>query len=225
MKIPATGAVLDYAQRLGWRRALLRGAYVAANQFGTVSILDCVRLRREDIATALAETAGGYECRFLAPGEADRFAGQLDSQSARILPEALARGDAVYVVLDGDRLASIGFYAEGPTPILNDLVIHFDSPARYMYGGYTQAAYRGRRLHALGILRAARELFDHHVPLLVSVCERTNYPAVVSVHRMGWQPCGAVYRVGVGPWMWFGQTAAARTIGMRLSSRHAKIPA
>jgi hypothetical protein len=128
----------------------------------------------------------------------------------------LSRGDDAYAILDKGRLASIGLYAAGPTPVMSDLVVHFDPPARYMYRGYTPSAYRGQRLHALGILCAATELFDRGVPQLVTVCERTNYPAVVSVVRMGWRPRGALYRIGVGPWTRIGRTTEAQTIGMRL---------
>ena len=126
-----------------------------------------------------------------------------------------------YVILDGDSLASIGLYAAAPTPILNDLMVHFDPPTRYMYQGFTQVAYRGKRLHALGILRAAQELFDRQVPQLVTVCEKTNYPATISVHRMGWKACGTLYRVGVGPWSRLGRTSAASDSGMRLEFRSA----
>lgn len=223
MKVPGSAEILDYAGRLGWRRALFRGVYVATNQLVRLSIFDCFRLRREDINAELAKTVGGYQCRFLAPHEANRFFCQLDGELARGFHEAIARGDKAYVILDGERLASIGLYAEAPTPILNDLTVHFDPPARYMYRGYTQAAYRGQRLHALGILRAALELFDLQVPQLVTLCEKTNYPATISVHRMGWQPCGALYRVGIGPWTRLGQTATARSNGMRLELRSSKI--
>jgi len=219
MMVPGSAEILDYARRLGWRRALFRGAYVATNQVARLSIFDCFRLRPGDINTELAKTAGGYECRFLAPDEASRFSCQLGSEVARSLHEALARGDKAYVILDGEHVASIGLYAEAPTPILSDLTVHFDPPSRYMYAGYTQAAYRGQRLHALGILRAALELFDRQVPQLVTLCERTNYPATISVHRMGWQPCGVLYRAGIGPWTRLGQTATARANGMRLQFR------
>ena len=219
MRIPAARDVLSYLRLLGWRRSLLRGAYVGANQLVALSILDCFVLRREDINTALAKATDGYECRFLAPDETNRFACQLDSETARIIPKILACGDAAYVVLNGELLVNIGFYAQGPTPILNDLVVHFNPSSWYMYRGYTQLAYRGRRLHALGILRAAMELFEHQVPQLVTICERTNYPAIISVLRMGWKPCGTLYRVGIGPWSWLGRTADARGMGMLLQPR------
>ena len=218
MQIPGGSEILDYARRVGWRRAFFRGSYVAANQAVTLSVFDCFQLRPADIPLALTRADGDYECRFLAQDEVGRFAGQLDAPFAKALHDSVARGDAAYVILDGERLASIGLYSEAPTAILSDLVVGFEPPSRYMYRGYTQVAYRGRRLHALGILRAAQELFDRHVPMLVTVCERTNYPATISVRRMGWQPSGALFRIGVGPWTLLGRTSSARTLGMRLTA-------
>jgi hypothetical protein len=199
---------------------LLRGAYVMTNQLVAVSIFDCLQLRPEDVNTELVTSAGAYECRFLAPDEVDRFASELESSPVPIIGEALARGDACYVVLDGERLANIGFYSSRPTPVLNDLVVHFDPPYWYMYGGFTPVAYRGRRLHALGVLGGALELFDRQIPGLVTVYERTNYRSMVSALRMGWQPCGTLYRIGVWPWMYLSRTAAARAVGMHLEPRH-----
>lgn len=219
MAIPGSAEIVEYGRRLGWRRAVARGAYVAANRVATLSIFDCYHMGPEHVNRALIEAGDDFECRFLAPHEAHHFASQLDGSLARLLPQAMAAGDAAYVILEGDRLASIGLYAAGPTPLLNDLMVYFEAPARYMYRGYTQARYRGLRLHAAGILRAAQELFAQGVPQLVTVCERTNYPATVSVLRMGWQPCGAVYRVGIGPWTKLGRTELTRGIGMELHVR------
>jgi hypothetical protein len=224
MRVPGAGAILDYARRLGWRRALGRSLYVAVNQILTLSIFDCFRLRREDVNEELCRAGGGFECRFLAPGELPEVAAQLDAEYAAALRAAVARGDEAYLVLDGGRLASIGLYAAGPAPLLDDLVVLHAPPARYMYRGLTFEAYRGKRLHALGILRAALELHERGVPELVTVCERTNYPATVSVLRMGWRPGGALYRVGLGRWSRLGGTAAARALGMRLALRSSGAP-
>ena len=120
---------------------------------------------------------------------------------------------------DGSRLVSIGLYAQRPTPVLGDMLVHFEPPARYMYRGFTDAAYRGQRLHAVGILNAALELFDRGVPQLVTLCERTNYPATISVLRMGWQPRGVIYRIRAGGLAHLGRTKMARAIGMRLEER------
>jgi hypothetical protein len=216
LDIPSPQTVLDYIRRLGVRRSLVRGAYVAVNQLVSLSVFDCIRMGPENINKALTEIPNGYECRFLKPGEAGRFEGQLTGIAAKNLRHAVAQDDDIYVVLDGDRVANIGYYGAGPTPVQDNLVIHFLPPSRYMYGGYTTAAYRGGRLHALGILRAAQDLFDRQVPHLVSVCERTNYRAAVSVFRMGWQPHGLLYHVGIGSRNWIGRTAAGRNLGMEL---------
>jgi hypothetical protein len=219
MSICAPQVVRDYVRRFGWRRSFIRGTYVATNQLVSLSVFDCLRLGREDINDTLTAIPPGYECRFLKPDEVNRFQGQLEGIAAKNLRRAVASSDDIYVVLDGERIANIGFYAAGPTPVKDDLVIHFVPPARYMYGGYTSDAYRGGRLHALGILNAARELFDRQIPHLVSVCERTNYRASVSVFRMGWKPCGLLYRLGIESCNWIGRTAAAQTLGMNLQWR------
>jgi hypothetical protein len=222
MAIPPAAEIVDYARRLGVRRAVLRGAYVLANRTIALSIFDCVRLAPEHVNAALAESDDGVESRFLEPDAVDGLASVLDPRAARIVRGALARGDDCYAVFDDGQLANVGFYASRPTPIVNDLVVHFDARYRYMHGAFTPEAYRGRRLHALGVLRAARALFDRGIPELVGVYERTNYRSMVSARRMGWTWCGTLYRVGGGRWMRLGRTAAARAIGMWLEPRRSE---
>jgi hypothetical protein len=219
MRIPPPGEALAYARRLGFRRAFYRGTYIVSNKAVALSIFDCLTLRREDVNLALIDSAGDYERRFLKPGEIDRFAGDLDGVSERVAREAVARGDECYAVLDGERLANLGCFAPRPTPVLNDLMVHFDPTYWYMYGAFTPPAYRGRRLHALGVLGGSLELFDRGVSALVTVYERTNYASMVSALRMGWKPSGTLFRIGVGPWMYHGRTSQAYPTGMRLESR------
>lgn len=220
MLIPSAGEVADYARRLGIRRALSRGAYVAVNNVIALSILDCVRLGREDVDEALADPGREYDCRFLDPDEVRAFAEELGATGRRVAVEAIARGDRCYGVFHAGELANLSCYSPRPTPVLNDLVVHFEPPRWYMYGAWTAPAYRGRRLHALGVLRAALALFDRSVPEMVGVCERTNYRSLVSARRMGWKASGVLYRVGLGPWGGVGRSPAARRAGMRLDWRH-----
>lgn len=219
MRIPAVQEVLEYARRLGLHRTFYRGAYVMVNKAIALSIFDCLQLRHEDVNSALVDSADRYECRFLEPDEVGRFAAGLGATGERVAREALTRGDACYAVLDGGRAVNLGFYAHRPTPILNDLTVNFDPPYRYMHGALTAAPYRGRRLHALGVLGASRELFDRGIPALVGVYERTNYRSMLSALRMGWKPCGTLVRVGIGRWMHLGRTAETRVTGMRLERR------
>lgn len=219
MAIPAPGVVLDYLRHLGPRRTLFRSAYVATNRVIPLSIFGCLRLGPDDVNPALAEPDGPFESRFVDADAMDRFASELDGVGHRVVREAFERGDVCHVVLDEGRLANVSLYANRPTPILNDLVMHFDRRYWYMHGAFTPAAYRGRRLHALGVLRAALALFERRVPALVGVYEWTNYRSLVSARRMGWKPCGTVWRVGAGAVMRLGRTAAARGVGMRLDAR------
>jgi SAM-dependent methyltransferase len=219
MSIPRAKVVLDYAKHRGPRRAFARGAYVLANQAIALSIFDCMYMRPEHVNRSLVEPEGAYSGRFLEPDEAAGFARELDAPGQRVVGEAVERGDACYAVLDGDRLANIGFYASNATPLLNDLVVHFEEPSWYMYGAYTPEAYRGYRLHGRGVVGGCLGLFDRGAPSLVTLYERTNYRSMVSALRMGWQPCGSIYRIGIGPWTHLGRTARAREIGMRLALR------
>jgi hypothetical protein len=222
MRIPPATDVRDYVRHLGVRRTLLRGAYVLANQVVALSIFDCVRLRPEDLVADAVVESGAFQGRFAHPSELGRLANDLDGVGQRVLGEARERGDSCYVVFDGPRLANISFYADRPVAILNDLMVHFQAPWWYMHGAYTPTAYRGRRLHAVGIRGAARELFDRGVSGFVGVYERTNYRSMVSALRMGWRPCGTLYRLRIGSWMRLGHSADARAVGMRLEPRGAE---
>lgn len=219
MRIPRPGEMIDYARRLGVRRALYRGAYVLVNQGIALSILDCLALRPANVQHRLLDEADRHERRFLEHEEVERLLGVLGSVEARVAGQAIARGDACYAILDDGRLANFGCYSPRPTPVLNDLVVGFDPPSWYMYGAYTPPAYRGRRLHAVGVLGAALELFDRGVPSLVTVYERTNYRSMVSALRMGWRPCGSLYRIAAGRWVRMGRTSEAEHVGMQLEVR------
>jgi hypothetical protein len=217
--LPPLRDIARYAGRFGFGRTVYGGGYAIAHRFVALSIFDCVCLRATHVNHELAETANGLECRFLEPGEARQLSVGIRGPASRVKDEALARGDACFGVIDAGRLANISFYASGPTPVTRDLVVRVDEPGWYMYGAYTPAPYRGRRLHALGVLRAALELFERGVPALFGVYERTNYRSMVSAHRMGWRPCGTLTRVGLGRRTRLRRDAEAERSGMRLERR------
>src|SRR3954468_5637365 len=70
------------------------------------------------------------------------------------LIQALEKGDECYAILDGDVLASYGWYSRNPTLTnSSDLILHFDRSYIYMYKAFTLERYRGQRLHAVGVTR------------------------------------------------------------------------
>jgi len=223
--VPPLGEIAAYARRLGPRRAVARGAYVLLNQAGRFEVLHCLRLREQDANPAYLD-AGPYDARLLEAAEVVALA----EDAANGLPEPpvleamLARGDLCYGILDGGKLANVSFYASRPVPIYEDLEVRFDPARWYMHGAWTPPAWRGERLHAVGVVRAFRELRARGVRELVGTIEWTNHRSLVSARRMGWRPSGAIWHVRAAGHRRLGATRAARALGMHLAPRAERAP-
>ena len=215
MKIPGPRIVMNYARRHGVPRTVARGSYVAASRLVALSIFGCMRLAPADINRPLAERAG-VESRFLESDELTQVEALADAWGRRRIREARRRGDRCYAIFDRGEIVNVGFYANRPTPVVGDLLLCFRVPDWYMYGALTPPAHRGKGLHAVGVLRASLALFDEGVARMVTVHERTHYNSMVSALRMGWRPCGSLYRIGSGPRTRVGRSVAARREGMML---------
>ena len=215
MDIPDARAVVEYARRHGVPRTIVRGSYVAASRLVALSMFGCMRLTRADVNHALTECAG-VESRFLELDEFTRVETLGDEYGKRLVRAARRRGDRCYAIFDDDEIVNVGFYADRATPVVGDLLLCFRAPDWYMYGALTPPAHRGRGLHAVGVLRASLALFDEGVSRLVTVHERTHYNSMVSALRMGWRPCGTLYRIGSGSLTRVGRSSGARREGMML---------
>ena len=175
-------------QRAGlWETAIVLGL-VAAQRVLDVRVLQIIavtppHLRRDYLA--------------LDPRFSASFAGRawlLDRVAAdpelEMTPEfvraAFDRGDRCYVITDGRRIASYGWYSCRSTPIFGGLMFCFDPAYTYMYKGYTHPDYRGLRLHAIGMSRALAESSGPDCRGLVSFVERTNQSSLKSCYRMGY---------------------------------------
>jgi hypothetical protein len=129
------------------------------------------------------------------------------SRSSRVSPPTIsppifctrrARGDRCYALFDGESLAAYGWYSNLPTPIDEHFVLHFDRAYTYMYGGYTLPAYRGKRLHAVGMCRALRAITEEGKKGLISDVFSNNFASLQSVTRMGYRIFGEVYLFRAG---------------------------
>ena len=107
--------------------------------------------------------------------------------------EALARGDACYGILDGERVASYGWYAHGPTKIGHDLWLHFDQAYVYRYKGLTLEPYRGRRFHAITMARTLDAWRAQGYRGMVAYVEANNLSSLKSVYRLGYVTFGRVF--------------------------------
>ena len=109
--------------------------------------------------------------------------------------------DRCVAFFEGDTLTSYGWYAERPTPITEvdgSLVLHFDPAYVYMYNGFTRPAYRGRRLHAVGMAAALVRYTREGKRGIVSYVDSSNYASLRSCMRMGYERFGRVLFVKLG---------------------------
>ena len=77
--------------------------------------------------------------------------------------------------------------------MIEHLVLHFDPAYTYMYKGYTVPAYRGARLHAVGMCQALRAFTTEGKAGLISYVQSNNFASLRSVARMGYRTFGRVY--------------------------------
>ncbi len=104
----------------------------------------------------------------------------------------LPKGDYCYAILDGEKLASYGWYSTKPTSINPELVLYFNDQWVYMYKGYTHPGYRGQRLHAIGMAKALEAFTKKGFKGLISYVETNNFASLKSVYRMGYRNFGKV---------------------------------
>ena len=106
--------------------------------------------------------------------------------------DALEKGDECHAILHGDDLASYGWYSVKPTLINDELRLHFNPSYVYMYKGFTLSAYRGQRLHAIGMTLALMQYRSMGFKGMVSCVETNNFDSLKSCYRMGYRPCGNI---------------------------------
>jgi L-amino acid N-acyltransferase YncA len=147
----------------------------------------------EKVESKSLETDPRFRCGFLSPERLIQFADRDGyTINARSLDRACRNGDECYAILDGDRLASLGWYAVRPT-VNDEFLVSFNSGHVYMHKGYTHPDYRGQRLHAVGMARALREYQQRGFRGIISDVDARNLSSLKSVHRLGYRDIGKAY--------------------------------
>jgi hypothetical protein len=149
---------------------------------------------------------------FLSAGALQAYAEDPATEISRqFLANALGSGDECYAICDGAKLAAYGWYSTRPTPIgLPDLLLHFAPGYVYMYKGFTDSRYRGKRLHAIGMTRALEHYLGKGYGGIVSYVESDNFDSLKSCFRMGYRVFGSVFLIRV-----FGRYFAFATPGCK----------
>jgi len=179
-------------QHFGVAGTLYDLAYRGINVVLLFKVLKGVVIERVDPAYLACDAR--FRCSFLEP-ERLRALGRdpANGMSPAFLDEALAKGDECYAIMEGDAIASYGWYARTPTAIdPPDLRLHFNAGYVYMYKGFTPPKYRGQRLHAIGMTRALESYLSRGCKGLVSYVEANNFGSLKSVYRMGYVDIGRI---------------------------------
>ena len=184
------------AQRFGYRTACADVMYRLLRRVSTRCFVAVV-LPPESINARSLENPHGYSCRFLTEAEIHRIAtSQPEFFSAEFAARTLAKPDRCYGIFDGERLVSSGWYSWLPTSVNQRMSVVFNPDYVYMYKGWTAEAYRGQRLHALGMAKATLAYAEEGCKGVVSYVEANNFASLQSCWRLGYRKFGRVWVAG-----------------------------
>lgn len=181
------------AEKFGYGAMRHALKYSMINRFTFFKQLQGLTVTMETLDPKYLEIDPRYTCRFLTADELKKYAQNTESQICNdFLDEALPKGDFCYAILEGDALASYGWYSDKPTHISGNLKLTFDPSWIYMYKGYTLPAYRGQRLHAIGMARSLEAFVQRGYKGIISYVETNNFPSLRSCDRMGYKNFGQI---------------------------------
>jgi len=166
-------------------------AYRGINHFTTLMVLKCLTIDVVDRKFLFSKN--GYTCEFLDPEKLMVLSKNREYQLEKhFLDEAISKGDECFAILDGDSLASYGWYSNNPTKVSDELKLHFNERYVYMYNGFTHPDYRGQRLHAIGMTMALDHYLNRGYKGIVSWVEANNFSSLRSCYRMGYRDFGEI---------------------------------
>src|SRR5438093_4848225 len=131
-------AIVYDLENFGLRATLYRVACSAINRLTYFTVLKCMTI--STVNPNYLKGNNKYSYMVLTPDMLFEFAKHQDYElSEEFLQQALKKGDECYGILDGDTLASYGWYSNKPTigsDISDAMRIHFTNDYIYMYKGY-----------------------------------------------------------------------------------------
>lgn len=175
--------------------ALKHLGYFLANK---IMYFDCLRtmtLSLSDVDSKYLETpSNGMIIKFLDKEEVLSFAKNPEYDlTPDFLKLALKNEDKCMAILDGDVLASYGWYSTEPSVVTGEFKLNFTEDWVYMHRGYTNHNYRGKRLHAIGMAHATKAFTEEGFLGLTSIVASNNASSLKSVIRLGYRLTGRIY--------------------------------
>ena len=190
-----------------------------ANVFAYFDCLRTMTLEDKDIDNKYKQSPEGLEIRFLSETEILEYSRNPDYQlTDDFLGRALENGDRCLAILDGDKLASYGWYSTKPTKVTGQFQLHFSNQWVYMHHGYTNPNYRGKRLHAIGMARATKLFTEMGYKGLVSIVASENAASLKSTRRLGYRENGKIFLFARMNRYLVMQSIGARRAGLYMSA-------
>lgn len=188
----------------------------AVNRATFFKILKGVKIEKVD--PKFLQCDKKYRGLFLDPVMLREFAKDPQNElSEAFLQQAFEKGDQCYGFLDGDVLASYGWYSKQPTEIEPpELVLHFSDQYIYMYKGFTQVNHRGQRLHAVAMTRALESYLSRGYRGIASYVEWNNFGSLRSCYRMGYTDFGNIVAARIRGRFFVHSDAGCKPLGFRL---------
>jgi hypothetical protein len=187
-------SLLKIFESFGFYNLLLHIAVRLLNKITFTNVMIGMTLTEESVNPEFTAKSEKYTERFVSDEEVQEFARDAENDLPQeFINQALGKADRCYAILDGGKLASYGWYTDKPTVVVPGLYLHFDPSWIYMYRGYTPKAYRGQRLHALGMAQAMCKFTELGYRGLISYVEASNFDSLRSVYRLGYKPIGKLF--------------------------------
>ncbi len=182
----------------GYRGVIHALRYSAVNKIIFYRQLQGMIVTMETLNPKYLKGNDAYTHTFLNEQQLRRYGKDPQTEmSETFLNRVLPKGDRCFAILDGETLASYGWYSTKPTAINPELDLYFDDRWVYMFKGYTHPSYRGQRLHAIGMAKALEAFTKEGYKGLISYVATNNFASLKSVYRMGYVNIGKVkiYRI------------------------------
>jgi hypothetical protein len=212
----------DVAKNFGRRAAIHDLQHRIVNRLVPFQVLKGMTATVDEIDKTLLD-AGSLQTRFASRDEllaATSNPELAEEMSVGFIDQALRRGDECYGIFDGSQLVSVGWYSNQPTQLSDNLTLCFDRAWMYMYKGYTLKSHRGKRLHGVGMSKAAYAYTKRGARGLISYVRSTNFQSLRSTERMGYRIFGEIYIAeAIGrPLIW--ATPGCAAYDFRVEVRH-----
>lgn len=209
--------------RFGLRSTLREFAFRSIHHVVSFRVLRGIYLAAAD--ARFTECPPGFTGDFLSRETLQRVS--LDRRydlPPEFVDDALGRGDVCYGILDGERVASYGWYTDAPTKINDDLWLHFDEAYVYRYKGLTLEPYRGRRFHAISMARTLDAWRRRGYRGMVAYVEANNLSSLKSVYRLGYVTFGRVFILRILRRYFIFNSPGCKPFGFRVVAERRRTP-